>query len=262
MNMKTRAIRFAIAAVLLSLAAACVQEGSDQSQLDQANRIYAQGFYLEAEALYERFLQNNPQHDQRWQVWIKLLEIADVVRGDQERAISIVEAMLLEFGEKPDKVATLLLELGRLHKSLGHWEESVEAWHRVAEMKQAPDETRFQGLLKLSMAYKELRHYDLAQDTLHDCIDLAVNAGDKATCKYELAQVHTMLENWPQAREHLEDIVDSHVLPEEQSAVAAFLLADVLLYLDEEERAAEILESILYTHPNPKAVEAKLEQLR
>jgi len=69
-------------------------------------------------------------------------------------------------------------------------------------------------------------------------------------------------DNWPQAAELLEQVVASGTLSVEDKSSASYLLAEAYASQGQTEKARKLLKSILTTHPNPKAVQTKLDQLK
>ena len=66
---------------------------------------------------YYEYLQKNPADNRRWQAWNRLLDIVSIVRGDNEKAHMVLEAMSLEFGSEPDKARVVLVKKGDLFQS-------------------------------------------------------------------------------------------------------------------------------------------------
>ena len=126
----------------------------------------------------------------------------------------------------------------------------------------SPDGERFRLRPRgfLARVFQHQGEFDMAKDTLQECVQVAGAAQDKADCLYELAQTQYYLRNMKGAKAALEELM---ALPRESVAIetrthAAFVLADIYEHQREFGKACELLESILEEHPNPKAVRARL----
>lgn len=259
---RSGALRVLLPILLLTLlAVACGREQRQEDSLAEAVRAYDQGLYLQAESLYEEFLQKNPTDPRRWQAWTRLLDIVGIIRGDTEKAQAILEAMLLEFGSEPERARAVLIRKGDLHRGEGQINQAVEAWLKAQRLQERQADPCVLAL-RFSGAYVSLGYFDLAQDALRECLTSAQEPGCRVRCRIELAQTYALLDNWTQAAELLEEAVASDPLSREDRSVAIFLLAEAVQHLGQTERARELLTSILDTHPNPMAVQAKLDQIK
>ncbi|WP_236615071.1 lipopolysaccharide assembly protein LapB [Desulfovibrio sp. X2] len=244
-----------------SLIGGCSPKPPKEDVLEKASRAYDQGLYLEAETFYEEYLQKNPGDSRRWQAWNRLLDIVSVIRGDNEKAHVILEAMLLEFGSEPDKARAVLIKQGDLLQSEGHLDQAVESWQKAQRLGPSPEPDPCLLSLRFSRAYTTEGHYDLAQDSLRECLSEAKEPSCLTRCRYELAQTYGLQENWPQEAELLEQVIASATISKEDKSSAIYLLADAYANSGQVERAKKLLQSILATYPNPKAVQTKLDQL-
>lgn len=258
-----RAVRALLAAAVclcLALAACDRAEPPENGLLQKAQRAYASGLYLEAEGLYEEYLQHHPTAPQRWEAWNRLLDIVQTVKGDNDKAKALLEAMVLEFGDQPRRTFATLLRMGDILSQEGDWRKAAEAWQKAEGLGEAGGPGHCAVLLRLGRAYRNLLQYDLARDWLQGC--LAESDGScRETCRFELAQTWCFSGNWQEARDVLEPLVTTEGTAGEDASVAAFLLADVYQNLGETAKARDLLTRILASHPNPKAVQAKLGQL-
>ena len=211
--------------LLAALTVSCAQEQRRDDSLTDAVRAYDQGLYLQAESLYEDFLQKNPTDPRRWQAWTRLLDIVGSIRGDTEKSQAILEAMLLEFGSEPERARAVLIRKGDLHRSEGQANQAVEAWLKAQRLQDRQADPCVLAL-RFSGAYVSLGYFDLAQDALRECLTGAEEPGCRARCRIELAQTYALLDNWTQAAELLEEAVATDSLNREDRSVAVFLLAE------------------------------------
>lgn len=259
-----KALKRVILAVGLSLAlAAGCGDGKDAAsqKLEKARNAYNQGLYLEAEADYERFLQEHSQHPARWEAWSRLLDISFSIKGDQEKGLILLEAMLLEYGDNQEKAAFVLQRIGDYYADQKQWDKAVEKWAKGRRLSGQNTDNQWPFLLRMARAYRAMHNYDMARETLAFGMRGLQDPKALASCKYDLALTYTFLENWDKSRKLLEEVLAAGDLPSEDHAVATFLLAEVLIHFGELEKARDLLETVASSHPNPLAVEIKLDYL-
>lgn len=246
----------------LALLAGC-GDGKESlpSELEKARSAYSRGLYLEAEAQYERFLQENAQHPARWEAWNRILDITFSVKADTERGLILLEAMLLEYGDDQEKSAAVLQQIGDLYAEQKQWDKAVEKWAKGRRLSGQEPAAQWPFTLRMARAYRAMGHYDMARETLARSLREAPDAKAQAIGKYDMAMTYTFLENWDKARKLLEEVTAGGELPPEDHAVAVFLLADVHIHDGELEKAKDLLESVAGAHPNPLAVDIKIDYL-
>jgi tetratricopeptide (TPR) repeat protein len=259
-----KALKRIILAVGLSLAlAAGCGGGKDAAtlKLEKARNAYNQGLYLEAESDYERFLQEHSQHPARWEAWSRLLDITFSIKGDQEKGFILLEAMLLEYGEDREKAAFVLQRIGDFYADQKQWDKAVEKWAKGRRLSGEQVDNQWPFLLRMARAYRAMNNYDMARETLAYGMRGLQDPKSVAACKYDLAMTYTFLENWDKSRKLLEEVLASGELSTEDHAVATCLLADVHIHFGELDKARDLLESVSNSHPNPLAVDIKLDYL-
>ena len=228
-----------VSGLSLALLAGCGEDkASLPSELEKARSAYSQGLYLEAEAEYERFIQEHAQHPARWEAWSRLLDITFSVKNDSDKGLILLEAMLLEYGHDQEKSAIVLQQIGDLYADQKQWDKAVEKWAKGRRLAGQDPARQWPFSLRMARAYR------------------AMGIG-----KYDMAMTYTFMENWDKARKLLEEVTASGELPLEDHAVATFLLADVHIHDGDLEKAKELLESVTGTHPNPLAVDIRIDYL-
>jgi tetratricopeptide (TPR) repeat protein len=255
-----RFMRLLALALLVVLPAACGQ-GGGEDDLDAIREAYVQGFYLEARTGYERYLQLHPQGGHRKEAWQRLLEISLNVTGDTKRSISLLEAMILEFGQDREATWGLMNRLGALYEQIGDYPQSLAAREKSLEF--AGDDTGRIVETRLAMArtQRTQREYDLAARLFARCAEQAPDAALRALCRYEEAQTYTFMQSWGQAKEVLEAMMADEPGDPDVHAQAVFLLADVYEQEMNFAKARQLFESIRETYPNPMVVEIRLKNL-
>ena len=118
--------RFLLCLLLLVCVVACSTDNEETRELQDVRTAYTEGFYLKARAGYEQYLQRFPQGQFRFEAWNRLLEIAVDVSGDQKRAISILEAMILEYDQDQEIAWELMNHLAELYEQNGQIMQALE----------------------------------------------------------------------------------------------------------------------------------------
>ncbi len=273
-----RVVRFFCILLLAFCLFACTSPVPGNEVFSRAENAYSSGLYLEAEKLYEEYLQNFPQGDQRWRAWNNLYCIAGMVRNDNDKAMMLLEAMRLEYGGDSKRSCYVLDRQARLHAQNGHWGKAADAWRQVLRLEPVDNATICATILNLGRAYKMQGQYEAVLSLFRENSRAASHENTQEpggeggeddiilpctdALKYELAQVYTLVENWRNARDTLEDVIENGNQDKEDASVAKFLLADVYINLKQFEKALQLLESIRDVHPNPIAVQANISRVQ
>ena len=261
-------MRFVVPVLLAVLIASALLVGCDaggsaeDEVLDPVREAYVQGFYMEARLGYERYLQLFPKGEHRLEAWERLLEIALNVEGDLDGSIAHLEAMILEFGDRPDSTWPLMTQLAGLHEQRGNVNKALEIWEKAMELAAGNAERMMTTELNMARLYRIKREYGAALELLSRCEKTATDPHIRMQCLYEVAQTYSFMQSWGQAKEVLEVIVAAgDEAPEDIHTLSVFLLADVYEQEMDLDRARELFESIMDTYPNPKVIEIRLENL-
>ena len=248
--------------LLASFLPACGRtESSAGPDVEAAREAFSQGFYLEAETGYERYLQKEPKGRQRREAWNRLLEISLNVKGDVDRSVMLLEAMYLEFGSDPAASADMLVLMGDLYEQQGNRAKAVESWEKSLTGMADDPERNVPVLIRLARAKRGQRDFDGAQEALERCAAMARDPELKARCLYESAQNFAFTQSFGRAKATLEELLTLPGVSEESRALATFLLVDVCEHEGRIADARKLLESIRKTYPNPLVIQARLDSL-
>ncbi|MBU1247291.1 MAG: DUF3808 domain-containing protein [Proteobacteria bacterium] len=254
----TRLIALGLLAVIL---VACSQGGGDTSDIKPIREAYAKGFYLEARSGYERYLQLYPKGEFRLEAWERLLEIAMNVSGNMDQAISLLEAMILEFGHENEAAWDLMNRLADMYEQNNQRTQALAALEKSLDFSADDPGKTIDTRMHMARLYRTEREYDLAVDLLKRCVEEATDPKLRAECLYEEAQTYSYMQSWGQAKEVLEVIVKEKQADEAIYPQAVFLLADVYEQELNYPKARALFESIKETYPNPKVIEIRLQNL-
>ncbi len=251
------------ALVMACLLAGCGRGASQGGEVDLrlARDAYDNGYLLEAETAYERYLQADPQGRHRLEAWTRLVEICAGVKGDSNKAISLLEMATLEYSARPKENWSLLFRLGELYERRGQCRKAVETWTRCLDTANG-DATRIvQAQLRMAVAERALGKTERAVDLLAQAEAKAPEAAIRARVIYELAQTYALTWNWPKAEETLKRLSAVDGAPRDTEILGVFLLADVCEAQGAIPRARQLLLSIKDTYPNPDVIVDRLATL-
>ena len=251
-----------LAVVLLCLAWGCSRkEPPGAEALADAREAYAKGFYLEAESGYERYLQTAPEGEHRREAWDRLVEISLTIKDDKEKAAALLEAMYLEFGQRPDQAWSILYQLGEVQEARGDKAKALDAWEKCLDLAARDSERAASAQMRMARLYRRQGSYDLVVDVLRNCAKHAGSETSRADCLYELAQAYGFIHSYGQALETLDAILAMDGVDPEKKALATLLKVDVLEHQRRWDEARELLLTIQDTYPNPLVVQSRLKNL-
>ncbi|WP_321401133.1 tetratricopeptide repeat protein [Maridesulfovibrio sp.] len=257
-----RCLIIIIASLLLMLQGCDKPDNSKSKVIDKARGNFISGFYADSEKGFERYLQDNPQGEYRLEAWDYLVKIAAEVRHDSDRGAAILEAMYLEFGHNPELAAKLKCQLAEMYIRSGQYKTAVEALEKSLEFPDQPQNQLDSTRTMLAETFRKLRNYDLAIYTYADISKTTENKATRARALFEMAHTLTLIQAWERAESELEKLIKMDGVPEEIQAEAVFVLADIYEHRHDYKRAADLLETIVDTYPNPNVVRYKLDYLK
>lgn len=245
------------------LLTACDRGAASGPALDLAiaREAYSGGYFLEAETAYERYLQSDPQGKYRLEAWTRLVDICAGVKGDPDKAVTLLETATLEFGARPKDNWLLLFRLGELYEQQGNRKKALDAWGRCLDTAGGDTGRAVQAQMRMAIADRALGKSDLAVDLLTQSIKQSSDIETKSRAMYELAQTYGMSWNWPKAKGILEELLAAEKTPQEVRIMSTYLLADAYEAERNLPKARELLTSLKETYPNPEVIIARLATL-
>ena len=259
--MKSSIVRAACVLFLLVCGAACDRVSLRGNDLDEAKAAISQRDWPRAERLLERYLRIEEAPQQRWDAWMRLVDIYSRINLDQNSALGQLEAMLQEFSRDEAKKKVILARLGELHENLGHTSQAVLVWGRYAELDKLTDQEAASVQRVLGNLHFRQRRFDLAEEALQTCQALPVEESFRAWCLYDLALANM-------ARDELEDARDQAIqvlsmkADDQLRGLAGFLLADVLEQQGLRAEALNRFESVRGLYPNELVIDNRIAYLK
>ncbi|MDR3639926.1 MAG: tetratricopeptide repeat protein [Humidesulfovibrio sp.] len=260
---RSHPILIACALVLAVVLTACGRGASSgpAEDLEIARQAYSSGYFLEAETAYERYLQSDPQGKHRLEAWTRLVDICSGVKGDPDKAITLLETATLEYASRPKDNWPLLFRLGELYEQRGQRKKALDAWGRCLDTAGDDKAKAVQAQMRMAIADRALGKADLAEDLLNQCIHQAKDDESKSRAMYELAQTYSLAWNWPKTKSIVEEILAMEKAPQDVKVMSTFLLADVYEAERNLPKARELLTSLKDTYPNPEVIISRLASL-
>ncbi|SIN87089.1 tetratricopeptide repeat protein [Halodesulfovibrio marinisediminis] len=249
--------------VIVSILVSGCMQSEIEDELSRARKAFINKEYTEAERFYQRYLRDNDSGIERWNVWNRLVEVAGTVRGNKNRAIELLDAMLLEYSGEPDRYRQVLVKKGNMLIEGGLWSEAITVWSQLLSAPAVKIEEEATAYANLGKAYLMRGEYGLAVDAFKDCRELEYNnSGHKQLCIYELAQAYAFLGNHVEAEKNLNNLLQYEAVEVTLMARAKLLLADIYEQQEQPQKAIALLQDIRETYPNPRVVEFRLKSLQ
>ena len=263
MRASLRSVLLALVCALIVGLLACGQGAPSGPALDLsiARDAYAGGYFLEAEQAYERYLQADPQGKHRLEAWTRLVEIASGVKGDNGKAVTLLETATLEYNSRPEVNWPLLFRLGELYEQQGQRKKALDSWGRCLDTSAGDVGKAVQTQMRMAVANRALGKHDLAVELLTQSVAQAKDVEIKSRAMYELAQTLSLSSQWPKTIDILGAILALEKAPQDVKVMSAYLLADAYEAQRNIPKAREVLLSLKDTYPNPEVIVARLATL-
>lgn len=244
------------------LVSGCMQPETED-ELSRARKAFINKEYTEAERFYQRYLRDNENGTERWKVWNRLVEITGTVRGNKNRAIELLDAMLLEYSGDSARYRQILINKGNMFIESGLWSDATVAWSQLLSAPEVTIDEEATAYANLGKAYLMRGDYGLAVDAFKDCRELEYdNPEHKQYCIYDLSQAYAYLGNYIEAEQNLNNLLQYEGVEVTLMARAKLLLADIYEQQEKPRKAIALLQEIRDTYPNPRVVEFRLKNLQ
>jgi len=238
------------------------EKAAPPDDMADARKAAGERRYGEAEKLLERYLRLNPEGEERWEAWQRLLQITLDVRGDDKAGMELLEAMYLEFGMDGDKAREVLVRLGGLLETARRWDRAADAWRKLIEVPDLSADENARAHRRLARIHASRREFCIAEDVLHQCLQLKATDARRAECLYDLADVQMSMEHFARGADLARQILAMPGAERDLKALAGFMLGDALEQQGKTAEALAAFEAVRETYPNELVVETRIRQLR
>lgn len=259
---KRFSLPMAVFLLIISFFLAGCEKAAPPDDMADARKAAVERRYGEAEKLLERYLRLNPEGEERWEAWQRLVQITLDVRGDDKAAMELLEAMYLEFGMDGDKAREVLVRLGGLLETARRWDRAADVWRKLMEVPDLPGDENARTHRRLARIHASRREFGIAEDVLHQCLQLKAAEARRAECLYDLADVQMSMEHYARGADLARQILAMPGADKELKALAGFLLGDALEQQGRTAEALAMFESIREAYPNEMVVDTRIRQLR
>jgi tetratricopeptide (TPR) repeat protein len=253
--------RVVFALCLFVFSVACERVPLQTNDFDDAKAAISQRDWPRAERLLERYLRTEEGPQQRWEAWMRLVDIYSRINLDQGGAVGQLETMLQEFSRDEAKRKVILARLGELYESLGHIRQAVAAWGRYATLGNLTEQEAASVQRILGNLHFRQRRFDLAADALHACQEMPVAESFRAWCLYDLALANMARDELDVARDQAIQVLSMKV-DDQLRGLAGFLLADVLEQQGLRAEALNRFEAVRGLYPNDLVIDNRIAYLQ
>ncbi|MDL2285472.1 tetratricopeptide repeat protein [Desulfovibrio sp. OttesenSCG-928-F07] len=247
----------------VTISTGCLETGSASSDdLALAREYMLNRDFMEAEKSFERYLRRNPTGEDRWEVWNSLVDLALNVRHDRNAAIELLRAMQQEYQFHPEYKRSVLNKLAHQYELARHFDGSVELWGALVKDPETPELQKASCLRNLARIYLRRLEFEPAKEVLTMCMELSITQSAKSDCQYDLADLYMIMEDMDAGIKELRNLLEQQGVDDDKRVLAIFMLADALEQQGNRDSALGLFETIRYSYPNPRVVEARIEYLK
>lgn len=257
-------MRLAGAMIAAFLLAACDWSGESglfTDDLALAQEAAARRDWPAAERLSARYLREEQDPENRWEAWNLLLEALNAVSHEPRASLECLDVMLLEYEEDEPKLARILEQMGKYNESQRYYDRAANAWSAYCDLSTLTFEERAAGLRRLARNQIAQRHFDSAEEILHQCLALPYADREKVWCMLDLAEASAGREQWREAADLCQQILDSNA-DGEILGMAGYLLGDALEQMGQNSDALKHFEQARDHYPNPAVMDNRIEWLK
>ena len=262
---KARFIKiFALLVISICILCSCSEQEQNQDLLliQKARQSYTNGFFEDSMQFYQQYLQLEQKTEYRWEAWRHILDISMYINIDYDLSLTLLDTMLLEYNSDFDKQMFLLDKKAELYFSINVYNKAIEVINKKIELLPTNSTQRAKAFITIANAYRREKNYDLAMDAMENCVKSTTSSEQKASCKYEKAQLLTYMEHWQDAELILNEILEHEEISVLLKSLVIFSLADIQENRGEFKKAEKLFLSIKETYPNPQVVKKRLEHIQ
>ena len=261
MSLIKRVSLFLAVLLITGVCISCAEEKAEDSYIDEARAAFGDKEYLEAEKLYERYLRQVPEGTDRWEAWDRVAYIAQNIRRNDGLTADILEAMALEYADRPELYQDVLLKLADIYEENFRWQRALSAWQRLLSTPGLNMDSEAKAHLHLAQIYQRRLEYQNATRHLEACLAMDLPSEFRAEALYNLSMVYSDQGEGKLAEEKLLELTTMKEAPNSIQVQGLFMLADLMEEQGKYKEALELFRSIEQTYPNQQAVEVRIKGL-
>ncbi|WP_428563368.1 MAG: tetratricopeptide repeat protein [Solidesulfovibrio sp. DCME] len=250
--------------LLLLCQAACQHDASTREALalEPARNAFLHGAYLQAEELYQHYLQTHAKGPFRAEAWQRLADINQYVRNTPEKTVTLLETGLLEFEANPELSRQFRLRIARLRLQMHEYDAAARSYSQL--LADPPLDPSLSAALfqEFSQASLQAGHPGTALGLLRTCRQTLPSGPPRFDCSLSLARLFVQQNQLAEAESLLHELYEDPAAPPASQGQAGFLLAMLLENRLDRTQAKSIYHKILAYYPNPLAVQIRLRHLQ
>lgn len=253
--------RFLLCLVICLAMTGCDGRAELADDLTAARQAQAERNWPLAERLLQRFLRSEQDQEKRWEAWQTLVEVINADTREPRETLEFLEVMLQEFVDDEEKSRSILEQMAQLNERLGRSDRAADAWSAYLDLSGLGTREMAEGYRHLARMQVRQRRFESAEETLGQCLALPDSEPQVLYCMYDLADLHAGRENWQEAANLCQQVLENRPARELQGLVS-YLWGDALEQLGKLDAAMKQFEAAKESYPNPPVIENRIVSLR
>jgi tetratricopeptide (TPR) repeat protein len=152
--------------------------------------------------------------------------------------------------------------LAQQYEQARNYEGAVELWGRLVKDAESPVVQRAASLRHLARIYLRRLEFEPARDALTLCMEMEIPQSAKSNCQYDLADLYMIMDDMDSGIRELRSLLEQEGVDDDKRVLSIFMLADALEQQGNRESALGLFETIRFSYPNVRVVEARIEYLK
>ncbi len=228
------------------------------------NAINNSNFIL-AEKLLDNFLQDNLEHEMRFDAYLLMVALLHEKRANSRLAAEYLEEMLSEFGSNSARLQLILQKLAKINEEMKNYGLAVEVLQQLVNVPNLSDTENLKAHRR--MAHMQILMYNLSEAENNLLNSLSISAStyedelEKISILYDLAYVYLLQDKLAESEMLAKQIIDDERTGDSLKVLTNFLMANALQLQDKFVEALELLRNIRDIYPNPNAIDERIKYL-
>lgn len=244
--------------------------GCDQITMDDdlnsARQAMQEQNWNKAERLLERYLHQEEDKEKRWDAWQDLLNVINSANAVPKATLEYLEVMLIEYEGDDSKSKNILEKIAQTCESLRMNERAAAAWSTYISLGGLSPQEMVEGYRRLAAREFDLRHFEVSEEVLQQCLTLPYPDKDKVMCMYEMADQNMGRGRFDEVINLCNHILDIDEIDDKDfksmRGQAGYLLADALEQTGKKQEALKQFEKARELYPNQAVIDNRINHLR